>query len=686
MDLNKTKETYGQSELGTDSPGTGEVVEQADPGSSSRDCEAFVVGDQATASTSVTGREEKMMSEMLVIDAEKEIFARKPRVVRSPAKEITRETTEESVLLTPTRVRAATWGCSVRGTVAQMEGEYAKKRKYTEDSPPKTQVTSITEVEHKLISKLRSKTDDLNKFVKENKNVHKEIKAWATEINSIVNRVTNEYKNEKEVISERRQKAEERIRNQEEIIRTLRNDIICMKEEQIRHLEQIKKLEKELARQVSKEGQNGGTIEPQFDLNEIEISTYEEFVNVQDKNWTPSSFVCTEIKTEDPAKCNDGNMILFMDIEPKRRTRISKMFLNRYPELLHGEKIECQGGSYVAIEQTVSYLIQKTQKKMTRRLTTVYYDPTKQDGRTEQDVFHILKEMTKIINTAEEKMATIVCPVGILGEKFRKMVEVNYHNMGYKINIILSRRNDKEEERQRKKRGEAILIRKDDSVSYADTVRKLKEGLKEEQLVKENIKGVRKTKNGELLIKIAKEDTKTNDKIKEIFEGRKAISLGGVRTKVLHVRDLDITIETGEIEEALKDAGYISIPEKFIVKSVRPTKNENKIATLLVAEEDANRLLKMGKVKIGFEICRIEERITLRRCYKCWQYDHQAKECTGEDRKDICQRCTKEGHIARDCQEIPYCPLCNEQGHQAGSGKCRSFIRALTAAKDKRKK
>ena len=79
--------------------------------------------------------------------------------------------------------------------------------------------------------------------------------------------------------------------------------------------------------------------------------------------------------------------------------------------------------------------------------------------------------------------------------------------------------------------------------------------------------------------------------------------------------------------------------------------------------------------------CKVEKRIEMRRCFKCWAYEHKAAECKGPDRTKTCNKCGKEGHRYKDCDKEEACPVCNMSGHRAGTGKCRDFRRALSKAR-----
>ncbi|KAJ3619133.1 hypothetical protein MTP99_005919 [Tenebrio molitor] len=66
--------------------------------------------------------------------------------------------------------------------------------------------------------------------------------------------------------------------------------------------------------------------------------------------------------------------------------------------------------------------------------------------------------------------------------------------------------------------------------------------------------------------------------------------------------------------------------------------------TLRVRKELAQQLLSKRSVKIGLNSCTIHERIDVEICYKCWDYNHKAKDCEQTDKKNRCRKCGEEGH------------------------------------------
>lgn len=201
------------------------------------------------------------------------------------------------------------------------------------------------------------------------------------------------------------------------------------------------------------------------------------------------------------------------------------------------------------------------------------------------------------------------------------------------------------------------------------------------------IAAMRKTKSGEMLLEIKG----TRDEA-EALKGKIEEKVPGVnvRTKekeesVVQIRDLDATVTEEEVKEALKL--NLSLEEEEItVKSIREAYGENRVATVALPEEAAKRLDEQGRIKIGWLRCRVRTYVKITTCFKCWEVGHNASECRGPDRSQLCLKCGKDGHRAKNCQGIKCCPICNQQGHRAGSGSCPNYRKGLAAARQKNRR
>ena len=101
-----------------------------------------------------------------------------------------------------------------------------------------------------------------------------------------------------------------------------------------------------------------------------------------------------------------------------------------------------------------------------------------------------------------------------------------------------------------------------------------------------------------------------------------------------------------------------------------------------LAETDAARLLQLGKLRIGWNACRIREHAEVARYFRCLGYGHGSRGCSNPDRKNACWRCSATGHLATGCKAPPRCLTCVDRGdkdvtHVSGSGSCPVFREEL---------
>ena len=71
----------------------------------------------------------------------------------------------------------------------------------------------------------------------------------------------------------------------------------------------------------------------------------------------------------------------------------------------------------------------------------------------------------------------------------------------------------------------------------------------------------------------------------------------------------------------------------------------------LVVEVGAQvrKSLLQNKVKLGWLICKIEDYLSVNRCFKCSRFNHSARDCRGEETCPLCA----DRHRLRDCTASP---------------------------------
>jgi len=135
------------------------------------------------------------------------------------------------------------------------------------------------------------------------------------------------------------------------------------------------------------------------------------------------------------------------------------------------------------------------------------------------------------------------------------------------------------------------------------------------------------------------------------------------KKKSVKIRIFDIDKEDCEKESELwqkieEQNGYAKncIKGKIVKKLI----NERSRRVTTIAEVDIktrNTILEESKVKIGWNICKVQSYIGILRCYKCCGYYHFAKDCKNE----ACGKCAGR-HATKDCKcETRKCIKCEEK-------------------------
>lgn len=223
------------------------------------------------------------------------------------------------------------------------------------------------------------------------------------------------------------------------------------------------------------------------------------------------------------------------------------------------------------------------------------------------------------------------------------------------------------------------MIVKAQGKSYAELLKTIKENIGTEEN-DFSIQKAKKTSTGDLLLEVkGKENAeKLKDTIKSTTNNEAIIK---TNETVIHITGIDADIELDELKQKIRKHSGDAEAEVNVL-SLKPTISGNSAATVKLKKEIAEELVKKGRIKSGWNTWVIKKRIHILRCFKCLSFGHRSKECTGQDRTDICLRCNKQGHRAKDCSNEPCCTTCKANGHRADQNRCPEFRKLI---KDKMK-
>ncbi|XP_070851452.1 uncharacterized protein [Drosophila suzukii] len=143
---------------------------------------------------------------------------------------------------------------------------------------------------------------------------------------------------------------------------------------------------------------------------------------------------------------------------------------------------------------------------------------------------------------------------------------------------------------------------------------------------------VRRTANGNLLLELNRSKDTSTEEIKESLEAvlgeataARALS-ENARTRTVVISDLDPLVEAVDVTKALVDQFAVNA-ESVKLRSLRPSHRDTQTAVVGLPSRDAEAVLCKGKIKLGWSICKVKERDSQPRCYKCLEIGHIAIKC-----------------------------------------------------------
>lgn len=232
----------------------------------------------------------------------------------------------------------------------------------------------------------------------------------------------------------------------------------------------------------------------------------------------------------------------------------------------------------------------------------------------------------------------------------------------------------------------SIIVYPTNKEKSSEDLKKLIQTLIKPEELKLHIRGMRKTKDGGVIISAEGKDDieklkqseqlknsglKLEDKIKR----RPKIILLGVPTSTPEKEVLECLYEqniSDKYPHVLRDNFLSSI--KLSHKSGRRDSSHCNFILELPADI-RNMIIQQERVFINWTSCPVRDFTIVTRCYKCQQYGHSAKYCRDTD--STCGHCGCMGHTIKECsklQEPPKCASCQRYNkpsqHRTGDALC----------------
>lgn len=416
-------------------------------------------------------------------------------------------------------------------------------------------------------------------------------------------------------------------------------------------------------------------------------NNYDDLTVILDKLWPLSVFKAVSVRQENPFKiASKQDIAIIIDPRDKGEKGILKDAISKYPEIKYLIEEGCIEGEIECIvnETKMSRKGDSEQQCMKR---SVFLLPMKvdRDGvNSMEDVYLLMTHLRDILHSDKSiKNLAVVTPEGLDRAYVQKIMEFVLQKCGVKIeyNLPKSKRQPERQEfhdLKREKRSKDDVIIKAGEKSYADLLREVKHSVDIDKIgVK--VERLRKTAAGDLQIIV--------DGGKQAAESLGAelrARLGGTKvivkkaTKIFHIWGIDAATTKEEVEESLRRVTGAKEGE-ITVSALRPTRDGNQAATITAQNCSIPALLGIDRIKVGWVTCRLRQRVSILRCFRCLETGHTSQKCKGPDCSRMCYNCGQEGHKAKDCTNSMYCIGCKIDGHKLDSMRCPRFKKVFQA-------
>lgn len=163
--------------------------------------------------------------------------------------------------------------------------------------------------------------------------------------------------------------------------------------------------------------------------------------------------------------------------------------------------------------------------------------------------------------------------------------------------------------------------------------------------------------------------------------------LGKLRPRVI-VYGVPRALSEAEVLAALKGQNFPNITEECFREGIKlvfktgPRDRDTVNWVLEVSPKMRDLFKAQGRLYVQWNSCRVDDHLTITRCYKCQALGHVAKMCKAS--QVVCGHCSRPGHEWACCPNgasAPVCAGCSGMGrpsdHLINGIKCAMYQRAL---------
>lgn len=290
-------------------------------------------------------------------------------------------------------------------------------------------------------------------------------------------------------------------------------------------------------------------------------------------------------------------------------------------------------------------------KNLSEELSTLNGKIEKLDKSKED----IIEKLTPKLDDIQHKMAAVENP--------RKDNVQTYADITAKKNSIIVKPKDT---------AQSVMMTKTELLQNVNPIN--------EKICIDNLKTI--SKGGMVINCPTKEDA---DKLKTLVSERLAdkyeVNVGiNMHPRIRIARITEKHEAKNLLDLITKQNNDILLGEEIKLISYTPIRNKVNLyqCVLQVSVAAYKRLLEIGYVFIGYDLCQVFDGLDIRQCYKCCGYHHLARNCTNNT---VCPRCA-ENHEVKNCKsEILKCHNCTnlksipnlDVSHAAWDNRCHIY-------------
>lgn len=286
--------------------------------------------------------------------------------------------------------------------------------------------------------------------------------------------------------------------------------------------------------------------------------------------------------------------------------------------------------------------MKNTVAKLSQKVGTVLTSVISKQSKME---ITLSERISKIENTMQESGKSIVNEMSKVVEEVTKVVEEKSTEMT-KVLENTTIEHDHEwqtvEKKKKKKNEKILVIKPTKSQSRVDLKKSLRSSIDSSKF---NVRGTSKASKNGIAVKCDDDESieKLMEEVKEKFgDDVDVVKPKKVtpRIKILRVNDPE-TVDDEFVEkimsqnECLKTAS-IKVIRREIVRRKGQVVDGVFNMVMEIDEESYDKVMADKKIKHHFEIYKVVDNIYIRRCYRCWGFNHHRADCVNDVTCPLC--------------------------------------------------